>query len=118
MDDGEIESLIGNSPPTPLFSEREGRRVILKANRKRGVSCRASRRTRCLAPVAYCLFPRALLGVSLFGTGMGLIIDLPDLILGKMGINLGGGDIGVAQHLLDGTEISPVFQQMSGKRMP
>jgi hypothetical protein len=32
-------------------------------------------------------------------------------------VDLGGGDVGMAQHLLDGTQISPALQQMTGKGM-
>jgi hypothetical protein len=35
-----------------------------------------------------------------------------------VGINLGGGDIGVAQQLLDDPQVRAVAQQMCGKGMP
>ena len=35
-----------------------------------------------------------------------------------MGINLGGGDAGVAQHHLDGSEVGSVFQEVCCKGMP
>ena len=39
------------------------------------------------------------------------------LLADHLGIDLGGGDIGVAQHLLNGVEVCAVFQQMGGKGM-
>lgn len=36
---------------------------------------------------------------------------------GHMGINLGGGNIGMAEHSLYRTQIGPVFQQVGGERM-
>lgn len=43
--------------------------------------------------------------------------------LGQMGtvymhINLRGSNTFVPQHLLNGPEIGPIFQKVSGKRMP
>lgn len=40
----------------------------------------------------------------------------PPLI--HMGVDLGRGDVCVAQHLLDDTKIRAVIQQMGRKRMP
>jgi hypothetical protein len=40
-------------------------------------------------------------------------------ILGiHMGVDLGGGDVGMTQELLDCSKISPTCQQMGCKRMP
>ena len=35
-----------------------------------------------------------------------------------VGIYLGGGNIGMAQHDLDGPEVGPVFEQVGGERVP
>ena len=36
----------------------------------------------------------------------------------NMGVNLGGGNTGMAQHRLDGPQIGPMIQQVGGERMP
>ena len=46
---------------------------------------------------------------------MGLVIDVLQLLLNDMGVDLGGGDIRVAQHLLDGAQVGAVFQQVDGE---
>ena len=48
---------------------------------------------------------------------MGLLIDIFDFLVEQLGIDLGGRDIGMTQHTLDGTDICPVFQKMSRKGM-
>ena len=49
------------------------------------------------------------------GPGMGFHVHVPELLIHHLGIDLGGGDVRVAQHLLDGFQIRPVFQQMGGE---
>ena len=44
-------------------------------------------------------------------------MDLPQMILGDMGVDLRGRDIDMAQHDLNGAQVSAAFQQMSGKRV-
>ena len=34
-----------------------------------------------------------------------------------MGINLGGGNIGMTEEFLNDAEVSPSFEEMGGKRM-
>ena len=46
---------------------------------------------------------------------MGLAVDVLQVVLHHMGVDLGGGDVRVAQHLLDGAEVRAVFQQMDGE---
>lgn len=43
---------------------------------------------------------------------MALIIDRLELLLDQLGIDLGGGNVAVPHHLLDGMEIRTVLQQM------
>ncbi len=38
--------------------------------------------------------------------------------MGYQGVDLRGGDIGMAEHSLNGTEVSPTFQHMGGKSVP
>ena len=46
---------------------------------------------------------------------MSLVVDILQLLLNHVGVYLCGGDIRMAQHLLDGAQIRPVLQQMGGK---
>ena len=48
---------------------------------------------------------------------MGLVIDVLKLVFHNMGIDLGGGDIRVTQHLLNGVQVRAVFQKMHCKTM-
>ena len=41
--------------------------------------------------------------------------DASQPVAGDMGVDLGRGDVGVAQHLLDGAQIRPAIQQMGGE---
>ena len=45
-------------------------------------------------------------------------IDFSEVFGGYPGIDLGSGNIGMAQHGLNGTKIGPALQQMGGKGMP
>ena len=38
-------------------------------------------------------------------------------VLGDMGIDLSGRDVGVAEHLLDAAEIGPMLDQMGSKEI-
>ena len=42
---------------------------------------------------------------------------LPQVIFSDMSIDLGGRNIDMAQHDLNGPQVSAAFQQMSGKRV-
>ena len=33
-------------------------------------------------------------------------------------VDLGGGDVGMPEHFLNGSQVRPTTQKMSGKRMP
>lgn len=35
--------------------------------------------------------------------------------VGDVGVDLGGGDVAVAKHLLNAAQIRPIHQQISGK---
>ena len=49
---------------------------------------------------------------------MELLVNTLEPLFGHMGITLGGGNIDMAQHDLDGPQIGPPFQQVAGKRVP
>ena len=51
------------------------------------------------------------------GTRMGLIIDLGQMAEIQVGVDLGGGQVGVAQQLLHRPQIAGAFQHMGGKAM-
>ena len=42
-------------------------------------------------------------------------VHLFQMAQGHVGVNLGGGDIGMAQHHLHGTQVGPALQKMAGK---
>ena len=48
---------------------------------------------------------------------MRLVIDILQTLLDNLRIDLGGGDVRMAQHFLNGAQIRPVFQQMHRKGM-
>ena len=54
---------------------------------------------------------------GLHGPGVGLAVDILDLLVHQAGVYLGGRDVRVAQHLLDGTQVCPILQQMGGEGM-
>lgn len=41
--------------------------------------------------------------------GMSLTVDILEFLIQQPGIDLGGGDICMAQHLLNGTQVRPVL---------
>lgn len=45
-------------------------------------------------------------------------VGFSEVFMGDQGVDLGCGNIRMAQHGLNGTKIRPPFQQMSGKGMP
>ena len=48
---------------------------------------------------------------------MGLLIDIFNFLVEKLGVDLGRRDIRMAQHTLDGPDIRAVFQKMRRKGM-
>ena len=42
-------------------------------------------------------------------------MDCAELVVGDVGVDLGGGNVGVAEHDLDGTDIGTVTEEISGK---
>ncbi len=48
---------------------------------------------------------------------MGFVVDVFELFFHHLGVDLGGGDIRVAQHFLDGAEVRAVFQKVGGERV-
>src|SRR5512136_1327946 len=49
------------------------------------------------------------------GPGVMTTMDLLQSILRDVGIDLGGGDVGVAQHHLDGADVRTTLQEVGGK---
>ena len=49
---------------------------------------------------------------------MELLVNAFEAVLVDMGVNLGGGDIGMAEHFLHDTQIGPAAEKMRGERMP
>ena len=50
-------------------------------------------------------------------TGMGFIVYIFQFLVDDLGIDLGRGNICMAQHFLNGVQVGAVFQQMRGERM-
>ena len=48
---------------------------------------------------------------------MKIFMYLSQLLIRHVGVNLGGGDVGVAKEGLDGAKIGAVGQQVGGKRV-
>src|SRR5215211_1449541 len=59
-------------------------------------------------PGFYYLAPR-------HGAGMGLEVDLLDSLPGEVRVELGGGNVGVSQHLLDRAQVAAAGKQVGGE---
>lgn len=46
---------------------------------------------------------------------MKLVVDLFEVGVGHVGVDLGSGDVGVAEHGLDGTKIGAVHEEVGGE---
>ena len=49
---------------------------------------------------------------------MELLVNRAQVFPIHVGIDLGGAEVGVSQHLLHGTEVGAAFEEMSGKAVP
>ncbi len=49
--------------------------------------------------------------------GVGLVVNLSEVLKIKVGVDLSGRNVSVAQEFLDSTKITARFQQMAGKRV-
>lgn len=45
-------------------------------------------------------------------------VNLPQTMIGHVGVHLGGADAGVAQQLLDHPQVRAMFQQVRGETVP
>ena len=52
------------------------------------------------------------------GPGMGFAVDPLQMGRGHVRVDLGGGEIGVAEHLLDGAQVGASLEQVGGERVP
>ena len=48
---------------------------------------------------------------------MELFVNLAEVGVGDVGVNLGGGDVGVAEKSLDGAEVCAVHEEVCGERV-
>ena len=48
---------------------------------------------------------------------MKLLVDVAQMGIGDVGINLGRGDGGVAEHGLDAADVGAIYQEIGGKGM-
>ena len=51
-------------------------------------------------------------GFPFSSPGVKLIVDAPQLFPRHMGVDLRGGDLAVAQHQLNGSQVRPPFQEV------
>ena len=49
---------------------------------------------------------------------MKFLVNGLEAFLIDVGVDLGGGDVGMPQEFLNNTEVSPVFEEMGGEGMP
>ena len=49
---------------------------------------------------------------------MVFFMNLSEMVTGNVGINLGGRNINMAKHHLDGSQIGTTFEEVTGKRVP
>ncbi len=52
---------------------------------------------------------------SLFGVSVEFIVDFFEVLVRDVGVDLGGGNVGVAEHGLDGAEIGAIHEQVGGE---
>ena len=50
--------------------------------------------------------------------GVAAEVNVAPATIGDMRVQLGGAEIGVAQHLLHAAQVGPTFEQVRGERMP
>ena len=50
--------------------------------------------------------------------GMKFSVQLLEPVLGHVGVNLGGRDVRMAEHHLDGPQVGSAFQEVAGEGMP
>ena len=62
-------------------------------------------------------FYLVLLGLA-FGSGVGLVVNLRQVLVVQAGVDLGGADVGVAEQLLHPAQIRARLQQVTGKGVP
>lgn len=49
------------------------------------------------------------------GAGVEFFVDGAEAVLVDVGVDLGGGDVGVAEHFLDNAEVGAVIEEVGGK---
>ena len=52
-----------------------------------------------------------------FGVGVKFLVDFFEVLVGNVGVNLGGGDVGVAEHGLHGADVGAVHEEVGGEAM-
>lgn len=55
--------------------------------------------------------------LALFSFGVEFLVNFFEVGVGDVGIDLGSGDVGVAEHGLDGAEIGAIHKEVGGKTM-
>ena len=52
---------------------------------------------------------------GLFGFGVEFLVYFFEVLVGNVGVNLGGGDVGVAEHGLHGADVGAVHEEVGGE---
>ena len=50
-----------------------------------------------------------------FSTGVGVFVDLFEVLAGHVGVDLGGGEVGVAEQLFDGLDVASFVEDVGGE---
>ncbi len=50
-----------------------------------------------------------------FGVGVEFFVDFFEVGIGDVGVDLGSADVGMAEHGLDGAEVSAVHEEVGGE---
>src|SRR5579863_949505 len=93
-----LPSVTWPSPPSAMAPLRRTARIVVEWGSKRSLMGSGS--------------------TAAFGTRVGLVICAGKVLKIKVGIDLGGADVGVSEQLLDAAQIAARFKQMGRKRMP
>src|SRR3712207_1441404 len=100
-------------PYTTLF--RSGRRLRPRRAPRRRLSAQTRPQTLGASPAPRPA--RGALGVLDAGPRVSVEVDVLEALGREVRVELGGGDVGVAEHLLDGAEVAPAGEQVRRERV-
>lgn len=59
--------------------------------------------------------PRCVARADCLGAGVELFMDFAEVVVGDVGVDLGGRDVGVAEEGLDGAKVGAVHKEVGGE---